>query len=153
MLAAASRIGRPDVGELSVGEMERIATDPRFEGLNVTDVSGADEMGGISGHGYWYANEWIANDVLVLLRFPGITPEHRCLVPAGQAKTLWKFSDDYPDRIAKRMLEFYPEVRRTSAPQVAGSPGGGSPWRADSPRAAAAPALHGRSTFRAFDAR
>ena len=98
-----------------------MATAPRFQGINVTDVRGAHEMSGIEGHGYWYANEWIANDVLVLLRFP-FAPEQRCLVPTGRANTLWKFPDDYPDCIAKRMLEIYPELRRTAAPPVAGSP-------------------------------
>ena len=121
LLASASRLGRPNVAELSATELERVATAPRFQGINVTDVRGAHEMSGIEGHGYWYANEWIASDVLVLLRFP-FAPEQRCLVPTGRANTLWKFPDDYPDCIAKRMLEIYPELRRTAAPPVAGSP-------------------------------
>jgi len=101
--------------------LERLGTDQHFQGIDVTDVRGAHEMGGIRGHGYWYANEWIANDVLVALRF-SFAPEQRCLVPAGEAKTLWKFPEEYPDCIAKRMLELAPALRRTAAAPVAGSP-------------------------------
>ena len=87
----------------------------------MTDVRGAHEMGGIRGHGYWYANESIANDVLVALRF-SFPPAKRCLIPAGNAKTLWKFPDDYPECIGTRMLELVPSLRRTAAPPVASSP-------------------------------
>src|SRR3954451_2960271 len=69
LVAGASRLGRPNIAELSVQELERIATDPRFEAINVTDVRGAHEMTGIRGHGYWYANEWIVTDVVLSLRF------------------------------------------------------------------------------------
>ena len=68
-------------------ELERVATSPRFAAIDVIDVHGPQEMGGIRGHGYWYANEWIANDVLVLLRFP-FPPQQRCLVPAGKANAV-----------------------------------------------------------------
>jgi esterase/lipase superfamily enzyme len=120
IVAGASRIGRPNIEELSPRELERLGTDVRFQGINVTDVRGAHEMGGIRGHGYWYANEWIANDVLVALRF-SFPPEKRCLVPAGRAKTLWKFPEDYPDCVGRRMLELVPSLRRTAAPPVAGT--------------------------------
>ena len=120
IVAGASRIGRPNIEELSPRELERLGTDVRFQGINVTDVRGAHEMGGIRGHGYWYANEWIANDVLVALRF-SFPPAKRCLVPAGRVKTLWKFPEDYPDCIGRRMLELVPSLRRTAAPPVAGT--------------------------------
>jgi esterase/lipase superfamily enzyme len=121
IVAGASRIGSPNIEELSVGELERLGSDQRFQGINVTDVRGAHEMGGIRGHGYWYANEWVANDVLVALRF-SFPPEKRCLVPAARAMTLWKFPDDYPDCIGKRMLELVPSLRRTATPPAASAP-------------------------------
>jgi esterase/lipase superfamily enzyme len=121
IVAGASRIGRPNIEELSPRELERLGNDQQFQGINVTDVRGAHEMGGIRGHGYWYANEWIANDVLVALRF-SFPPAKRCLVPAGRAKTLWKFPDDYPDCIGKRMLELVPSLTRTATPPAGGAP-------------------------------
>jgi esterase/lipase superfamily enzyme len=112
LLAATSRLGRPDIKELSVAELERLANDPRFQAIDVSDVRGVHEMGGMRGHGYWYANDWIATDVALALRYP-IVPAKRCLVSAGK-RNLWKFPDDYPDCIAERLIAAYPQVRRTS---------------------------------------
>jgi hypothetical protein len=47
--------------------------------VDLSDVRGAHEMGGMRGHGYWYANEWISTDVTVSLRH-ATPPEGRCLV-------------------------------------------------------------------------
>jgi esterase/lipase superfamily enzyme len=113
LIAGASRLGRPNIEELSVQELERLATDPRFEAINVTDVRGAHEMTGIRGHGYWYANEWIATDVVLSMRFL-IAPGKRCLAPAGKAKTVWRIPENYPDCVAERLLEAHPELRRTA---------------------------------------
>lgn len=78
--------------------MDRLTSDPRFQAIDVSDVCGAHEMGGMRGHGYWYANDWIATDVALALRFP-IAPAKRCLVRAGP-RHAWKFPDGYPDCIA-----------------------------------------------------
>jgi esterase/lipase superfamily enzyme len=113
LVSGASRLGRPNIEELSVRELERLATDPRFEAINVTDVRGAHEMTGIRGHGYWYANEWIATDVVLSLRYP-IEPEKRCLALVGAAKTVWRIPENYPDCVAGRLLEAHPELARTA---------------------------------------
>jgi esterase/lipase superfamily enzyme len=113
LVAGASRLGQPNIEELSARELELLATNPRFQAINVTNVRGAHEMTGMRGHGYWYANEWIATDVVMSLRF-SIPPEKRCRVLAGKAKTVWSFPDDYPDCVAQRLLEAFPELRRTA---------------------------------------
>jgi esterase/lipase superfamily enzyme len=110
LIAGASRLGRPDIRDLSVAEIQRLAGDPNFQAIDVSEVRGAHEMGGMRGHGYWYANEWISTDVLLSLRYP-IPPEKRCLVPAG-AKNVWKFPDNYVDCLAERLIQAFPEVRR-----------------------------------------
>jgi hypothetical protein len=38
-------------------ELERLATESRFEAVNVTDVRSAHEMSGSRTHGYWYSND------------------------------------------------------------------------------------------------
>jgi esterase/lipase superfamily enzyme len=115
LVAGASRLGRPNIADLSVAELERVATDPRFEAINVTDVRGAHEMTGIKGHGYWYANEWIVTDVVLSLRFQ-IPPDKRCLVSGGKAKTVWRIPENYPDCVAQRLLEAQPELKRAGPP-------------------------------------
>ena len=85
--------------------------DPRLQGIDVTDVRGAHEMTGMRGHGYWYSNEWIANDVLLALRYP-ISPEKRCLVQVAPGKRMWKFPDDYPDCIVRELLKVNLQLQR-----------------------------------------
>jgi esterase/lipase superfamily enzyme len=113
LLAGASRLGRPNIQDLSVKELERLGSDPHFEAINVTDVRGAHEMTGIRGHGYWYSNEWIVTDVMMLLRFR-IPPAQRCLAPAGKARTIWRIPDNYPDCVAEQLLAARPDLKRTA---------------------------------------
>ena len=113
LVAGVSRIGRPDIANLSPKELENLAADPRLYAIDVTDVRGAHEMGGMAGHGYWYANEWIATDVLLSLRFP-LPPERRCLVQDKKYTKIWHMPDDYPDCVANGLLKAFPYLRRTS---------------------------------------
>ncbi len=115
LLAGSSRIGRPDAAELDVGDIENLSADPRLHGIDITDVRGAHEMGGIRGHGYWYANEWVANDVLLSLRYP-LPPEKRCLVRDKKYPKIWHMPHDYPDCVVNSLIEAFPQLRRTSAP-------------------------------------
>jgi esterase/lipase superfamily enzyme len=113
MIAGASRLGDPDMNdlqELSPKELAVMAENPRFQAVDVTDVRGAHEMGGMKGHGYWYANEVISTDVMLSLRFP-IPPEQRCLKNKGSSR-VWSIPDDYVDCVATRLLQVYPQLRR-----------------------------------------
>jgi esterase/lipase superfamily enzyme len=112
LIAGTSRLGKPDIADLTPQELERLAADPRFEVIDVSDVRGAHEMGGMKGHGYWYANEWISTDVTISLRYP-IPPGQRCLVGAPGTR-VWRFPDDYPQCVADRLLKAYPALRRAS---------------------------------------
>lgn len=113
--AGSSRIGRPDIADLDVKDIENLAADPRLHGIDVTNVRGAHEMGGIRGHGYWYANEWISNDVLISLRYP-LPPEKRCLVRDEKYKKVWRLPGDYPDCVVNSLLKAHPELRRATGP-------------------------------------
>lgn len=124
IVAGASRLGSPTVGDLTPAQLERLAADPRLQGIDVSDVRGAHEVsGGARGHGYWYANEWISADVTISLRYP-VPPRERCLLrPAGS--NVWRFPEDYPQCLADQLLRIAPELRRTApsaAPRSARSP-------------------------------
>jgi esterase/lipase superfamily enzyme len=113
LIAGASRLGDPDLKdleELSPKELAVMAEDPGFQAIDVTDVRGAHEMGGMKGHGYWYANEVISTDVMLSLRYP-IPPSSRCLENKG-ATRVWRIPEDYVDCVASRLLQAYPELRR-----------------------------------------
>lgn len=113
LIAGASRLGQPDLEDLqglSLDELRVMAENPRFQAVDVTDVRGAHEMGGMKGHGYWYANEVISTDVTLSLRYP-IPPQQRCL--RAQAGTrVWRMPDDYAGCVAARLLEAYPALKR-----------------------------------------
>lgn len=112
LLAGASRLGDPDredLEELSVKELRQLQ-DPRFQAIDVTDVRGAHEMGGMKGHGYWYANEVISTDVTLSLRYP-IPPQQRCLVRHAGSHA-WRIPENYVDCVAGRLLDAYPALRR-----------------------------------------
>jgi esterase/lipase superfamily enzyme len=110
LLAGASRLGKPNIADLTVEDIERLAAEPSFQAVDVSDVRGEHEMGGMAGHGYWFANDWISTDVLICLRYP-VPPEKRCLVPA-RLKNVWMFPDNYIDCVANRLIQAYPEVQR-----------------------------------------
>lgn len=111
VVAGASRLGRPDIKDLTVQELEILSADPRFQAIDVTNVRGAHEMGGMKGHGYWYANEWISTDVALSLRYP-IPPANRCLVNEPVGTRIWKIPENYPECVADRLLETFPELRK-----------------------------------------
>lgn len=114
LVAGASRLGRPDIADLSVEEIERLAADPRFQAIDVTGVRGAHEMGGMKGHGYWYANDWISTDVLIALRYP-IPPADRCLVNEPAGSRIWTLPGDYLQCVTDRLLDAFPQLRSAPA--------------------------------------
>ena len=111
LIAGASRLGRPDIADLTPQELERLATDPRFQVIDISDVRGAHEMGGMRGHGYWYANDWISTDITLSLRH-AIPPGQRCLVNPPGKQRIWLLPENYPQCVADRLLAAFPELRR-----------------------------------------
>jgi len=111
LIAGASRLGKPDISDLTPEELERLAADPKLQVIDISDVRGAHEMGGMKGHGYWYANDWISSDITVSLRRP-IPPKERCLVAAGPRERVWRMPENYPQCLADRLLADLPQLRR-----------------------------------------
>ena len=111
LVAGVSRLGKPSIDDLTIEDIERLTANPNLQAVDVTDVRGAHEMGGASGHGYWYANEWIANDILLSLRYP-VPPARRCLVPVMPGSRIWRMPDTYPDCIVDYLIRNYPQLQR-----------------------------------------
>lgn len=114
LIAGASRLGRPDIADLSVEELQRL-DNPRLVAVDVTQVRGAHEMGGMKGHGYWYANEVISSDVALSLRYP-IPPANRCLQNDPPGSQVWRIPEGYVACVTTRLLDAFPELRSGSAP-------------------------------------
>ena len=115
LLAGASRLGKPDIADLTVEDIRRL-DNPRLVAVDVTAVRGAHEMGGMKGHGYWYANEVISSDVSLSLRYP-IPPANRCLENDPPGSRVWRINEGYVDCVVERLLAAFPEVRRQTSPR------------------------------------
>jgi esterase/lipase superfamily enzyme len=113
LFAGASRLGSPDLKDLQdldLEQLRRFAENSRFQAIDVTDVRGPHEMGGMKGHGYWYANELISTDVTLSLRYP-LSPEARCLVTKPGTR-VWRIPENQIDCAAQALLKRYPDLRR-----------------------------------------
>ena len=109
--AGGSRLGRPRFDELTREDLETVASNERFVGIDVTGVHGPHQLsGGSRGHGYWVANPRVSSDVLLSMVYP-FDPTWRGLVhPPGRG--MWTFPDDYPQRVGDAVYQAAPELHR-----------------------------------------
>ena len=109
-LTRASRLGRPSLNELTREDLETLASNERLVGIDVAGVYGPHELGGMRGHGYFFANNRISTDVLLSMIYP-FDPASRALVhPPGLG--MWTFPDDYPQRVGDALYQKAPALRR-----------------------------------------
>ena len=109
-LAGASRLGRPNLDELSREDLATLASNDRLVGIDVAGVYGAHELGGMRGHGYFFANDRVSTDVLLSMVYP-FAPASRALVH-GPGRSMWTFPEDYPRRIGDVLYAAVPALRR-----------------------------------------
>ena len=109
-LARASRLGRPNLDELTRDDLETLASNERLVGIDVAGVYGAHELGGMRGHGYFFANTRVSTDVLLSMVYP-FDPASRGLAhPPGLG--MWTFPEDYPERVGEALYQKAPALRR-----------------------------------------
>lgn len=100
-LNRASRAGRPDLRELSPGELRFLQQANRDLGLEIVRVRPGD-LPGVSdrSHLFWYMDPWAASDVILQLLF-GLDAPARGLAPGPGASGLdyWVFPPDYEARL------------------------------------------------------
>ena len=109
-LARASRLGRPNFEELARGDLETLASNERLVGIDVQGVYGPHELGGMRGHGYFFANPRVSSDVLLSMIYP-FDPAWRGLAHPP-ARGMWTFPDDYPQRVKDAVYAAAPALRR-----------------------------------------
>lgn len=101
VLNRGSRAGRPDLRELSPGDLRFLQQANRELGLEIVRVRPGDLKGvGARSHAFWYMDPWAASDVLLELGF-GLGAADRGLAPGPGASGLsyWVFPPDYEARL------------------------------------------------------
>ncbi|PZU51372.1 MAG: hypothetical protein DI568_00590 [Sphingomonas sp.] len=101
LLNRGSRAGRPDLRELSPGDMRFLQQANKEQGLEVVRVRPGDLKGvGARSHAFWYMDPWAASDVLLQLMFAKDAKD-RGLAPGPGADGLsyWVFPPDYEARL------------------------------------------------------
>ena len=101
VLNRGSRAGRPDLRELSPGDIRFLQQANQELGLEIVRVRPGDLQGvGPRSHLFWYMDPWGSSDVIMQLMF-GLGAKERGLEPGPGASGLsyWVFPPDYMDRL------------------------------------------------------
>ncbi len=77
--------------------------------ISVIDVSDAEGADTGNGHAYFRQSPWVSSDILMMLLYD-IKPEQRGLVLKSN-KPIWKFPDDYIERLWHAIAEINPQFR------------------------------------------
>jgi hypothetical protein len=95
-----SRLGRPDIWELSEEEGQRVIASTNMRTLDVLDLGRSKALNLGGAHNSWYSHPWVSNDLLLLLLF-NANPEERGLKEyfyENGAKS-YRFPQDYDQKI------------------------------------------------------
>src|SRR5262249_49349651 len=110
LLAGASRLGRPRFAELTREDLETLASNDRLVGIDVAGGYGAHELGGMRGHGDFFAHSRGSTHVLLSMIYP-FAPAPRALVQRP-GPGMGALPDDYAERIGEAMYQKMPSLRR-----------------------------------------
>ena len=64
-----SRLGRPDVSEVTPEQLKIIVDATKTPQMDVIDISASEALQAGGAHDSWYNHPWVSNDVLALLLF------------------------------------------------------------------------------------
>ena len=96
-----SRLGRPDVDDLSEEKNQWLQSASKQSELTIIKVS-AETVSGMqtSSHDFWYSHPWVSSDILTMFLFHK-GPDERGLVETITENNIhyWNFTADYPQRI------------------------------------------------------
>ncbi len=97
-----SRLGRPDVSELTEDEIEIMTSAMGTPQLDVLNIGGSKALKIGGGHDSWYSHPWVSNDLLLLLLL-NADPKERGLedYDFGVGAKGYYFPSDYEGRVEK----------------------------------------------------
>ncbi len=96
-----SRLGRPDIEELSEEETKMILAASKGSAFDIINIHPASlPLLNPGSHDFWFSHPWVSSDVMVHLFFHA-GPSERGLVPriTENGGRVWDFPPDYPERV------------------------------------------------------
>jgi hypothetical protein len=114
-----SRLGRPDLDDISQADMAWLIEQTKDSNLDVLDIDPTTIPGiGSGDHNFWYKSPWVSTDALLGINLD-VGPAERGLAEGkdDQGGRFWYFPDDYEQRVAKaiqKLNEKYERLRSGS---------------------------------------
>jgi esterase/lipase superfamily enzyme len=111
-----SRLGRPDIDDISVADRDWLIEQTNTANFDVLDIDPFSIPGlGKGDHDFWYNSPWVSTDALVGINL-GVSPAERGLAEkiGPKGARIWYFPDDYEKRVAeaiKKLNEKYKRLR------------------------------------------
>ena len=114
-----SRLGRPDLDDISQADMTWLIEQTKDSNLDVLDIDPTAIPGiGSGDHDFWYKSPWVSTDALLCINLD-VDPAERGLAEkkGDNGGRVWYFPDDYEQRVAqaiKKLNEKYERLRAGS---------------------------------------
>ncbi len=112
-ISGKSRLGKPDLEDLSKNDAEWIIAQTNKQNFTVIYIDPATIPGVSKGsHDYWYTSPWVSTDALIDLNLHA-PPQDRGLLSqkARKGGMLWYFPADYDKRVAEALGKLEKEFK------------------------------------------
>ena len=120
-----SRLGRPDLEDISKEDAEWVIEQTLTSNLDVIDIDPFSIPGlGKGDHDFWYKSPWVSTDALLAINLDASPSERGLAVRKGESGArIWYFPRDYEQRVAQaiRKLNEKYERLRAAPPRLPGS--------------------------------
>lgn len=119
-VSGKSRLGKPDISDLSQAQADWIIEQTRTRDLDVLAVDYSAIPGLPRGsHDYWYQNPWASTDALLTLNLH-LQPAERGLeaISTDRGARVWSFPSDYETRVERTIEKTRQQYQQ--APSAAG---------------------------------
>lgn len=110
-----SRLGRPDLGDISTADAEWLLNQTKTSALDVIIIDSSIIPGIEKGsHSFWYQSPWVSTDALLDLNFHA-NPADRGLADheTKRGTLIWYFPSDYEQRITNAINKLSEEYDRS----------------------------------------
>ena len=106
-----SRLGRPDMDEISTADAEWLLAQTKTSKLDVLIIEPSKIPGIDKGsHDFWYTSPWVSTDAMMDINLHA-SPANRGLAEhqTKRGTHIWYFPDDYEQRVTKAINELNDE--------------------------------------------